>query len=159
VRKCRCKKKKKREGRRFFSYINENEKWACIKIYRATHINENEKLEILKNLKDLINQFVDDKYNEICIKFFDYLEINKKEIEYLIHYSYNNLNDSLNNPLFNEFVDTYVYGDYKDINGKCVEVEKRLEIRFDCGFIDNNGISVCRFFEINGTTELKDCKI
>jgi hypothetical protein len=142
-----------------FSHINENEKWACVKIYRATYINENEKLEILKNLKDLINQFVDDKYNEICIWFFDYLEINKKEIEYLIYYSYNNLNEPLSDPFFKEFIDTYVYEDYKHINGKCVKVEKRLEIRFECGFYDDKGNPTCRFFEINGTTELKNCEI
>jgi len=146
------------KGTKVFSQINENEKWACVKI-RATQINENEKLEILKNLKDLINQFVDDKYNEICIKFFGYLELNEKEIEYLIHYSYNDLNKPLNDTLFYDFVDTYVYENYKDINGKCVIVEKTLEIRFDCGFDDDKGNPTCRFFEIDGTTESKDCEI
>jgi len=142
-----------------FSHINENEKWAYVKI-RATNINdENEKLEILKNLKDLIKQFVDDKYNEIDIDFSDYLELNEREIEYLINYRYNNLNEPINDPFFYSSIDTYVYEYCKHINEKDIKIEKRLEIRFECGFDDDKGNPTCRFFEINGSTESKDCEI
>jgi hypothetical protein len=142
-----------------FSHINENEKWACVKVYRATHAVGSKKMEILKSLKDLINQFIDDKYNEICIKFYNYLELNKKEIEFLIHYSYNDLNKPLNDTLFYDFIDTYSYDIDKEINGKLIEIEKRLEIKFECGFDDDKGNQICRFFEITGTSELKGYEI
>lgn len=142
-----------------FIHIDENEKWAFIKVRKATNISKNEKLEILKNIKNLINQFIDDKYKKIFIDFSIHLEVNEKEIEYLINYNYNNLNDPMpENNLFHIPIYTYEYEDYKFINEKCIKIDKELEITYSCNFIDDEGNQVCHIYDINGTTEITDCQ-
>ena len=150
--------KKSNSSPQVFIHIDENEKWVYIKISKANKISKNEKLEILKNIKNLINQFIDDKYNKIFIDFSKYLEMNKNEIDYLIHYNYNNLNDQIpENMLFHDFVDTYEYEEYKFLKEKCIKIDKKLEISFECGIINDEGNRVCDIYEINGTTEINDC--
>jgi len=142
-----------------FIHIDENEKWAFIKVRNETKISENEKLEILKIIKNLINQFIDNKYNKIFIDFIMHLEANEKEIEYLINYNYNNLNDPMpENNLFHVPIYDYEYEDYKFINEKCIKIDKILGITYSCNFINDEGNQVCHIYDINGTTEITDCQ-
>jgi len=139
---------------RILSRINENEKWAYLKVYGATDASEEEKLEILRSIKELINEFINGKYDEIEIEFSGYLDANRKEMEYLLNRFYNDLNEPMpSDPFFTELVDVYVYEDYKHIGDKCIAVEKRLELD------DEGGHDSYAIIRINGRTEQRNCGI
>jgi hypothetical protein len=143
-------------------HIDENEKSAYIIVRKANKISKNEKLEILKYLKNFIDQFIEDKYNKIYIDLSRYLELSKQEMEYLINYYYNNLNDPMpENKIFIDDVDSHIYAfgyfSYKFINEKCHKIDKNLDLNYDCKFIDYKGNQVCALYDIYGTTNIFNC--
>jgi hypothetical protein len=140
-----------------FIYIrsNEKEKWAYAEVWRAEYlVSEEERAELLKKLKDLINKFIECKYDSIYIIIPRFLTVDEKAMEYLINYKYNNLNDPLPaERLFAPNVGVYAYRKRKEKDGKCVVVEKRLEV----GFIYEDP-SYILLQEFKGSVQVKDCK-
>jgi len=162
LRRMPSRKNQENSNSQVFIHTDENEKSAYIIVRKANNISKNEKLEILKYLKNLINEFIEDKYNKIYIDLSRYLELSKQEMEYLINYNYNNLNDQMpENKLFIENADAHIYYfgyfRYKFINKKCFRIDKNLDLNYDCDFIDNEGNQVCKLYDIYGTTDIINC--
>jgi len=138
-----------------YARINEKEKWAYAEVWRAEYLaTEEERAELLKKLKDLINKFIECKYDSIYVTFLPFLTVDEKGMEYLINYKYNNLNDPLPaERLFAPNVGVYAYRKRKEADGKCVMIEKRLEPGFS--YEDPWYILLQ---EIKGSIQVKECK-
>jgi len=54
-----------------YARVNEKEKWAYAEVRRAEYlVAEEERAELLKKLKDLINKFIECKYDSIYVTIF-----------------------------------------------------------------------------------------
>jgi len=139
-----------------YARVNEKEKWAYAEVRRAEYlVAEEERAELLKKLKDLINKFIECKYDSIYVTMVStFLTVDEKDMEYLINYKYNNLNDPLPaERLFAPNVGVYAYRKRKEADGKCVMIEKRLEPSFI--YEDPSYILL---EEIKGSVQVKECK-
>jgi hypothetical protein len=139
-----------------YARINEKEKWAYAEVWRTEYLaTEEEKVELLKKLKDLINKFIECKYDSIYVAMVStFLTVDEKDMEYLINYKYKNLNDPLPaERLFAPNVGVYAYRKRKEADGKCVMIEKRLEPSFI--YEDPSYILL---EEIKGSVQVKECK-
>mgnify|MGYP001772479920 CR=1 FL=1 len=90
-------------------------------------VNDKEKKELLKTLRELIGQFIDGKYNKISLSFEKYLRLTDEEYSDFFGSFFDLESGTLNN-LEEYLIETYssVFEDYE----KCVEIIKKLSVTY-----------------------------
>jgi len=93
----------------------------------SEQINVNEKKGLLKTLNELIDQFLEGKYDKISLNFEEYLRLSDEEYWDLIGNNFDSSGGAVNN-LGQYLIDKYSY-DIEDYE-KCVKIKKKIFITY-----------------------------
>ncbi len=107
-----------------------------------------EQKQILKTLNELIDQFLEGKYDKFSLTFEEYLRLSDEEYWDLIGNNFDSSSGTLNN-LGQYFIDKYSY-DIEDYE-KCKKITKKIFITYH--YDENNNYVI---HSIEGFTEKRE---
>jgi len=121
---------------------------AQVRNMSSEQINVNEKKGLLKTLNELIDQFLEGKYDKFSLSFEEYLRLSDEEYWDLIGNNFDSSSGAVNN-LGQYLIDKYSY-DIEDYE-KCVKITKKIFITYH--YDENNNYVI---HSIEGLTEKRE---